>query len=163
MARNGIYATAPYGQADAGFCKFVAELQAWDMRKDVRGAAVLLAVGALTRSWSADHYPKKERTKWSAKAKAAFRASESELAEATGISRTRVHTAIKAMLDAGFIVELAPLSHRGEGRGTTPPTYALACHLVAKGAGSISVSDLGSVSGSEGADERSHASQGWNL
>ena len=131
------------------------------MRKDVRSAAVLLAVGALTRAWSADHYPKKERAKWSAKAKAAFRASESELAEATGTSRTRVHTAIRAMIDAGFVVELAPLSHRGEGRGTTPPTYALRCHLIAKPVSSVS--DLGSVSGSEGADERSHASQGWNL
>ena len=161
MARNGIYATAPYGQADANFCKFVAELQAWDMRRDVRRTAVLLAVSALTRTWPADHFSKKERAKWTTKAKAAFQASESELAEISGTSRTRVHTAIGTMVGAGFVVELAPLTHRGEGRGTTPPTYALKCHLVAKPASSVS--DLGSVSGSEGADERSHASQGWNL
>jgi len=155
-----IYAQTPYGQADAAFCALVAEILAWDMRRDVRSTAVLLAVCALTRVWPASHFTKKERAKWSTKAKAAFRVSESELSEISGASRTRVHTAVKAMREAGFVVELAPLSHRGEGRGTTPPTYALRCHVEF----SDDSSTVSSISiSSEGADQRSHASQEWDL
>jgi len=129
VARSSVYAQTPYGQADAAFCALVAEILAWDMRRDVRSTAVLLAVCALTRVWPASHFTKKERAKWSHKAAAAFQTSERELAELTGFSQKRVHTALDKMQEAGFIVELAPLSHRGEGRGTTPPTYAFRCHL----------------------------------
>lgn len=161
MARSSIYAQTPYGQADGAFCQLVAELLAWGIRRDIRTTATLLAVCALTRAWPADHFTRKERAKWPTKAKAAFRVSEAELAEISGTSRTRVHTAIRAMLEAGFVVELAPLTHRGEGRGTTPPTYALKCHVDFKATRPDSVSS--DSKSSEGADQRSHASQGWDL
>lgn len=129
MARNSTYATAPYGQIDAAFCDLVGEIQAWDVRADVRSAAVVVALRALTHVWPSSHFTKRMRDKWSHKATAAFRLSERELAELTGFSQKKVHTALARMVEAGFVVELAPLSHRGESRGTTPPTYAFKCHV----------------------------------
>ena len=102
MARSSVYAQTPYGQADAAFCALMAEILAWDMRRDVRSTAVLLAVCALTRVWPASHFTKKERAKWSHKAAAAFQTSERELAELTGFSQKRVHTALDKMQEAGF-------------------------------------------------------------
>jgi hypothetical protein len=156
MARNGIYAQAPYGQIDAAFCALIAEILAWDVRADVRKSAAVVALYALTRCWPASHYPKRERDKWSHKATAAFRLSERELAELTGFKRQKCRTALKKLIDAGCLVELAPAAARGEGRGSTSPTYAFRCHV-----GTQSVSSV-SVISSEPADQ-SRPTQTWSL
>ena len=154
------YATAPYGLADMGFCEYIAELEACrGIRSDVRRNCVVVSVCALTRCWPASHYPKRERDRWARKATAAFRVSERELAELTGFSQKRVHNALKALFTAGFIIELAPPSHRGEGRGSTPATYALKCHadICVK---SLSVS---SISVSSEATDQSRPAQSWDV
>lgn len=134
MARSrqaATYAKPPYGLIDADFCALMAEMiSTWGIRADVRKSAEIVALYALTRCWPATNYPRRERDKWSHKATAAFRTSERELAELTGFSQKRVHSALKALFTAGFIIELAPSSHRGEGRGSTPATVAFKCHLA---------------------------------
>lgn len=124
------YATAPYGLADMAFCKYIAELETRKgIRSDVRHNCVVVSVAALTRTWPTSHYPKRERDRWTHKATAAFRVSERELAELAGMSHQRARTALKALLETGFIVELSPMRARGNDRGSTPPTYALKCHV----------------------------------
>lgn len=161
MARKqATYATAPYGLADIEFCKYIAELEACHgIRSDVRRNCVVLSVCALTRTWPASHYPKRDREKWSHKATAAFRVSERELAELAGFSRPRIHRALESLLAAGFVVELAPAKPRGEGRGTAPATYALKCHMGSPAKPDPISSD--SIS-SEAPDPRSPA-QTWSL
>lgn len=163
MARNrqqASYATAPYGLADVSFCKYIAELETYKgIRSDVRRNCVVASVGALTRTWPASHYPKRERDKWSHKATAAFQVSERELAEVADMSHQSARTALKTLVRAGFIVELAPMRARGNDRGSTPPTYALKCHL-ARPAESVSVSSA-SV-GSGGADQP-QPKQAWHV
>lgn len=126
------YATAPYGQADAAFAALMAEILVMDARADVRRSAAIVALFALTLCWPSEHFPKRDRDRWTHRATAAFRVSERELAEPAGFSRPRVHNALKALLDAGYVVELAPARPRGEGRGTAPATYAFRCHLAAQ-------------------------------
>lgn len=153
MARGSmIYAQVPYGQADAAFVALMCEILAWDVRADVRTAALMVALWALTRCWPSKHFSKAKRDKWSHKAAAAFQTSERELSELTGFSQKRVHTALDKMQEAGFIVELAPLSHRGEGRGTTPPTYAFRCHMGTQ-----------SVSSEKKRTDQSSPAQTWRL
>lgn len=135
------YGKTPYGKLDADFCALVGEV--WHMegvRSDVRHAAEMVTLYALTRCWPASHYTKRDRDKWSTKATAAFRVSERELAELTGFSRPRVHRALVNLLDAGFVIELAPAKPRGEGRGTAPATYAFKCHLATQSMSYESVS-----------------------
>lgn len=155
MARNGIYAQGQYGQLDRDFCALMAEIVAWDVRANVRKSAAVVALYALTCCWPASHYPKRERDGWPHKAKAAFRVSERELAEATGFSRQRVHRALENLLGAGFVVLLAPAKPWGEGRGTAPAIYAFRCHVGTRKVSSSSVS-------SEPADQSSPA-QPWDL
>lgn len=155
MARNGIYAQGQYGQLDRDFCALMAEIVAWDARANVRKSAAVVALYALTCCWPASHYPKRERDKWPHKAKAAFRVSERELAEATGFSRPRVHRALENLLGAGFVVLLAPAKPWGEGRGTAPAIYAFRCHVGTQKVGSAPI-------GSESPDQSSPA-QPWDL
>lgn len=156
MARNTTYAQAPFGQIDAAFCDLMAEILALDVRADVRNAVIVVALRALTRVWPASHFPKRERDKWSHKATAAFRVSERELAEITGFTRQKCRTALKKLIDAGYLVELAPAAARGEGRGSTSPTYAFRCHVATQSASSVSVIS------SEPADQ-SRPAQTWSL
>ena len=154
------YATAPYGLADVNFTKYIAELEAYrGIRSDVRRNCVVASVCALTRTWPASHYPKRERDRWATKATAAFQVSERELAEVAGMSHQSARTALKTLLRAGFIVELAPMRARGNDRGSTPPTYSLKCHL-ARPAESVSVSSVSIGSG--GADQPQPA-QAWDV
>lgn len=159
MARRqqATYATAPYGLADMAFCKYIAELEACEgIRSDVRRNCVVVSVAALTLCWPASHYPKRERAKWSHRATAAFRVSERELAELVGRSRPSVHTSLAALLETGFVVELAPPSHRGEGRGSTAATYALRCHVGTQSVSSEAVS-------SEATDQPQPVAQAWDV
>lgn len=151
------YAQAPYGLADRSFCALMAEaILAWDVRADVRKSAEVVILYALTCCWPASHYARRDRDKWTHKATAAFRVSERELAELTGFTRPRVHRALKNLLDAGFVVELAPSKPRGEGRGTAPATYAFKCHLATQ---SMSYKAVGS----ESADQQNSPAQTWRL
>ena len=156
MAHRTSYATAPYGMADAAWCQFMGGLLAWGVRADVREAAQTVSWWALTRLWPSSHFPKRARERWAARATAAFRVSERELSELTGLSRQRVRTAVSRMVEDGFLVELSPATTRGEGRGSTAPTYAFSCHVV-DGGESFSIE-------SAGADgESSRVQTGWRL
>ncbi len=153
------YATAPYGLADMAFCEYIAELETCrGIRSDVRCNCVVVSVCALTRCWPASHYPKRERDRWARKATAAFRMSERELAELTGLSHQSARTAIKTLLARGFVVELAPMRARGNERGSTPPTYALKCHVRV----SDNTDSVSSVSMSSGGADQSQPVQAWN-
>ena len=127
-----IYAEAPYGQIDAGFCDLINELLTIKMRSDVRRSSIMVALTALTRCWPSNHFPVYEQDKWSYEVVAAFQMSERELAELTELSRQRVRSALKSLLAAGLIVELAPMKARGNDRGSIPATYAFKCHVLAK-------------------------------
>lgn len=133
MARSrqaASYAQAPYGQLDAAFCDLMDRLEALDVRRDVQSTARRAALRLLTQVWPSTHYSKRDRDRWTHKATAAFQVSERELAELAGYSQKRAHNALATLLKAGAIVELAPANHRGEGRGTSPATYAFKCHLT---------------------------------
>ena len=129
---NKIYAETPYGQIDAGFCDLINELLTIKMRSDVRRSSIMVALTALTRCWPSNHFPVYEQDKWSYEVVAAFQMSERELAELCGFSHQRVRSALKALRDAGLVIELAPAKPRGEGRGTAPTIYAFKCHEIAE-------------------------------
>lgn len=151
------YGKTPFGKLDADFCNLMSEILAWDIRADVRRSAAMVALWSLTRCWPSAHFRKTERDRWTHKATAAFRVSERELAELCGFSRPRVHRALKALREGGFIVELAPAKPLGEGRGTAPATCAFACHLGIS-AKAVSVS---SVSASSEAPDPPQPVQAW--
>lgn len=163
MARSKTsYATAPFAMIDAPFCDLMERLDALDVRRDVQCTARNAALRLLTRVWPASHFSRRERDRWSHKATAAFRISERELAELAGYSQKRAHNALATLLKSGTIMELAPADHRGEGRGSTPPTYAFSCHLAEKQPTSPAKSGSVSGSGSEGTDQP-QAVQTWRL
>ena len=129
------------------------------IRSDVRRNCVIVSACALTRTWPAGHYAKRDRSTWNQEAAAAFRLSGRELAELTGMSHQSARTALKTLLATGFIVELAPMRARGNDRGSTPPTYALKCHIRH----TTKSDSMGSDSMGSGTADQPQPVQAWDL